>query len=114
MIYKDLITLIIIFIILLTIGIRIAEKGLYDAMGLDLRPRSFDFDFESDRIYSFTVLGNSLKLQKYYKIGNIFAYNGQISFIINGRRFTFNSIIPTGVMLKDPLNLDKKSANMYN
>ena len=114
MIYKDLITLIIIFILLLTMGIRIAEKGLYNTMGLDLKPQSFDFDFQDDRVYSFTVLGNNIKLQKYYKVGNIVAYRGQISFVINGKTFTINSMIPTGVMLQERLNLDKKTANMYN
>jgi len=114
MIYKDLITLIIIFIILLTIGIRIAELGLYETMGLDLKPKSFDFDFQRDRVYRFVVLGNSLKLQKNYKVGNVVVCKGNISIIINGKRFTINSIISTGVTLKERLNLDKKSANMYN
>ncbi|MCG1012696.1 histidine kinase [Tepidanaerobacter sp. GT38] len=114
MIYKDLITLVIIFILLLTIGVRVAEKGLYNTMGLDLRPQSFDFDFQEDRVYSFTVLGSNIKLQKYYKIGNMVACRGQISFMINGKTFTINSMIPTGVMLQERLNLDKKTANMYN
>ncbi len=114
MIYKDLITLIIIFTILLTIGVRVAEKGLYDTMGIDWRPQSFDFDFQEDRVYRFTLLGNSVKLQNYHKIGNIVAYRGHISFIVNGKTFTINSIIPTGVMLREGPNLDKKTTNMYN
>ncbi|NLZ52024.1 MAG: histidine kinase [Thermoanaerobacteraceae bacterium] len=114
MIYKDLITLIIIFVILLTIGVRIAEKGLYDTMGLDLRPKSFDFDFQSDRVYSFTVFGNSLKLQKYYRIGDIFAHKGHLSLVINGKKISINSLVPTGFFFMERLNLDKKSANMYN
>ena len=64
MIYKDLITLIIIFFLLLALGVRIAEQGLYETMGLDLRPKSFDFDFQRDRVYSFTILGNSLEVKK--------------------------------------------------
>ncbi|HHY70947.1 MAG TPA: histidine kinase [Thermoanaerobacterales bacterium] len=114
MIYKDLMKLLIIFIIFLSLGIQVAEKGLNDTMGLDIRPRSFDFIILDDRVYNFTVLGNSFKLQRYYKIGDIFADKGCITLNINGKMFKLNSVIPTRVMLKGPLNLDKKSANMYN
>lgn len=114
MIYKDFMTLIIIFVIILTLGIRIAEKGLNVTMGLDIRPKSFNVDILGDRVYNFTVLGNNLKLQRYYKIGNIFADKGHLTMKINGKKIKLNSLIPTGVMLKGRLNLDKKSANMYN
>jgi len=114
MIYKDLITIIIIFTILLTIGVRIAELGLYKTMGLDLKPKSFNFDFQSDRVYSFTIIGNRLELKKYYKVGNILASKGNISIVVNGKRFAINSIIPTGVVLQESMNLDKKTAKMYN
>jgi hypothetical protein len=114
MVYKDIIILLIIFVILLTLGIRIAEKGLNAIMGLDIGPRSFDFAILGDRVYNVTVLGNSIKLQRYYKIGDIFADKGCLSLNINGKKIKFNSLIPTGVMLKGRPNLDKKSVNMYN
>ena len=114
MIYKDFITILIIFVILLSLGIRIAEKGLNATMGLDIRPRSFDFVILDDRLYNFILLGNSFKLQRYYKIGDVFADKGCIRLNINGKKIKLNSLIPTGVMLKGLLNLDKKSANMYN
>ncbi|HQA59690.1 MAG: histidine kinase [Tepidanaerobacteraceae bacterium] len=114
MIYKDLITLIIIFFLLLALGVRIAEQGLYETMGLDLRPKSFDFDFQRDRVYSFTILGNSLEVKKYYQVGNIVACREKIDVTINGKSFTINPIIPTGVMMRESVNLDKKTAKMYN
>jgi len=114
MIYKDLVTLIIIFVILLTIGVRAAEMGLYATMGLDLQPKSFDFVFQRDRLYSFTVFGNSLELKKFYKVGNILASKGNISIVVSGKSFTINSIIPTGVMLRETANLDKTTAKLYN
>ncbi|HHV18031.1 MAG TPA: histidine kinase [Thermoanaerobacterales bacterium] len=114
MVYKDLITILIIFVIFLSLGIRIAEKGMNTIMGLDIRPKSFDFVILSDRVYNVIVLGNSIKLQKYYKIGDIFAGKGIINLNINGKKIKLDSIIPAGVMPKRRTNLDKKSVNMYN
>ncbi len=114
MVYKDIITILIIFVIFLSLGIRIAEKGLNATMGLNIRPKSFDFAILSDRVYNVTVLGNSIKFQRYYRIGDIFASKGIINININGKNIRINSIIPAGVMPKRRPNLDKKSANMYN
>ncbi len=109
-----IIKLLILFIIFTFIGIWVAEKGLNGVMGLDIRPKSFDFVVLNDNIYDFTVLGNSIKFHRYYKIGDIAADKGHITLNINGKTLELNYIIPIEVVLKDTLNLDKKPTNMYN
>jgi len=95
-------------------GVRTAEQGLYKTMGLEIQPKSFDFDFKKGRVYTFTILSNNLELQKYYKVGSIIASKGNISITVNGKSFSINPIIQTGVMFKEGTNLDKKTTNMYN
>lgn len=114
MIYKDLVTLFIIFTIILSLGIRIAEEGLNATMGLDMRPKSFNLIIFKNRAYDLTILGKTFKLQKYYKVGEIFVGKGCVSLKINEKEFTLYSLIPTRTILKDRQNVDKKPANRYN
>lgn len=114
MIYKDLLTLFVIFAIILSLGIRIAEEGLNAMMGLDIRPKSFNFIIFNDRTYDLSILGKTFKFQKYYKVGEIFVGKGCMSLKINEKQFTLYSLIPARTILKDRQNVDKKPANRYN
>lgn len=113
--YNDLLTLIIIFLIVLTLGLRLAEEGVYSTMGIDKRPTSFDFYLDvSDRHYELCFLGNTFSLKKTFKIANFYADRRMIIIKTPQHELTLYTLIPTGLKLNSGVNLDKKSAKMYN
>lgn len=112
--YKDLISLLIIFILFLALGIRLAEQGVNSTMGLDLLPKSFSVSISKKQVYTFCVLGKSYEIQRTMKIGEIYAGRQQIAININGKKIIINTLIYTGVPFKNIVNLDKRHANMYN
>lgn len=112
--YKYIVTMLIIFMVLFSIGVHMTEKGLNKIMGLDIESRSFDLTILDERQYKFTILGEKIKIQRYYKVCDFCVDSGYLSLGVNEKKIKFNSLIPTGLLLKNRLNLDKKSSNMYN
>jgi len=112
--YKDMMTIIIIFLIFTILGVRTAEGGMYYIMGLEMTPESFDFNVFNDHSYVFNVMGKDYMFQKLYKIGDFYADRYRIILNVNGKKIKLNPIIYTGVSLKNRINLDKRHANMYN
>lgn len=115
MIYKDLLTLIIIFLIVLALGLRMAEEGVYSTMGLDKKPASFDFAFNvRDRTYDLSILGRHWQFTSILKITDFYADRKKISIKFLGKDIEFHPLINLGLKFKSGVNLDKKSAEMYN
>ncbi|WP_422444109.1 histidine kinase [Thermoanaerobacterium sp. DL9XJH110] len=114
MIYKDLITLIIVFLIILVLGLRIAEEGVYSTMGLDVGPRSFAFEIRDDRSYGISILGKKINLRSVYRIGDFYADRGRISIEIAGRKYSFCPMVKAGFPPMRGHNLDKNFTKMYN
>lgn len=113
--YKDLLTLIIIFLLVLAQGLRMAEAGVYSTMGLDMRPASFDFDFDlQSRVYDISFMGMRRQFTGTFKIADFYADKKIICIKFSGMDFTVHPLIDLGFILKSGTNLDKKSTKMYN
>ena len=107
--------MIIIFLIVLAMGLRAAEEGVYATMGIDKRPASFDFDFDArDRSYDFFILGRHWQFAITFKIADFYADRKKVNIRISGRDIKFHPLVNLGFKFKSGVNLDKKSAEMYN
>jgi len=91
--YKDLLTLIIIFLMVLTLGLRTAEQGVYSTMGIETRPQIFDLDYHSDGVYNLNIMGKNFELDKKYKIGDLNIIDRLITLKINEKEIKFSPII---------------------
>jgi len=96
-IYKDLLTLIIIFLIILAMGLRLAETGVYSTMGLDMKPASFDFCFDPrTRSYDISLMGKNLQFAATFKIADFYADKKMFSIKISGRDITLYNLVNLG------------------
>lgn len=104
--YRDLFTLIIIFIIVLIIGLNFAEKGVYSAMGLDSPPQSFNFRMNKNRDYHICILGKDFTYNKAYKIGEIYGNKRSLHIKIANKKIHLTPMVNAKI-IKDKLsNLD--------
>ncbi len=104
---KDLITIIIIFMIILTIGINIVEERVNSSLGLDVKPKSFYFFVSGDRKYEVCIMGHHYIFEGLRKVGEIHANGTFIDIEIAGKKLFFSHLIDTRINLKDLLYLDK-------
>jgi len=91
--YNDLLTLIIIFLVVLTLGLRTAEQGVYSTMGIETRPKTFDLDYYRDGVYNVNIMGRNFELDKKYKIGDLNISNELIILKFNGKEIKFSPLI---------------------
>jgi hypothetical protein len=104
--YKDLLTLFIILSMLLFTGLRVAEQGLNITMGLNLKPRVFNFHIINPRGYDIWFLGKHISLQKIIKIADFYADKKNIRLIWQGNSYYITPLISFTPPLES-LNLDK-------
>jgi len=99
--YKDLLTLIIIFLIVLALGLRLAETGVYSTMGLARKPASFDFCFDPrTRSYDISIMGVHRQFAATFKIADFYADKKMFSIKISGRDITLYPLINLGIVFK--------------
>lgn len=91
--YKDFFTLMIIFLLVLTLGLRVAEQGVYSTMGIETRPRTFDLDFNKNGVYNINLLGKNIELNKIYKIGELDITDRWVTLKFLDRQIQFCPVI---------------------
>jgi hypothetical protein len=107
MILKDLLTIVIIFMIILTIGINIVEERVNLSLGLDVKPKSFYFFISDDRKYEFCIMGHHYMFEGLHKVGEIHAGKTFIDIEVADKKISFSPLIDTRLNPKHWLNLDK-------
>ncbi|TYP54991.1 hypothetical protein [Thermosediminibacter litoriperuensis] len=114
---KDLFTLFLIFAVVLVLGLRFAEEGVYSTMGLDITPMTFNLKILPDGTYDFFILGRRFSLRQLLRVSDFYADRRKVDIRIAG----LNISVPNMVRVYDPANfshlriyLDKKYCRMYN
>jgi hypothetical protein len=107
MILKDLLTLILIFTLILTIGIYIVEERVNLSLGLDAKPKSFNFFVSEDRKYELCIMGHEYIFEGLHKLGEINVGRKYIGIEIANKKISFSHLIDTRFNLNHLLNLDK-------
>ncbi|MCG0274771.1 MAG: hypothetical protein L5655_01230 [Thermosediminibacteraceae bacterium] len=113
----DLIALFLVFVVVLALGLRMAEEGVYSIMGLDTDPLTFDLKVLPGGQYDFCILGSRFSLKQTLKLGEFYADRRRVDIRIGG----LNISVPTMFCVYNPANLphlriylDKQNSRMYN
>ncbi|MGB9813245.1 MAG: hypothetical protein ACPLRZ_05250 [Thermovenabulum sp.] len=91
--YDDVKLIIIVFVILLIMFLRFAEKGVMDIMGIYSSPQTFDFKIYGNGNYKIEILGEDLEFNKKIKICDFYTENKNIIISKGGKEYSFSPLI---------------------